>query len=152
MDAPCPIRPARHTDLQRIAELERDCFSDPWSPEGIAELLASPHGIAVVFDVNGRVEAYAFGRVLAGSAEILNLAVAPDHRRHGIARRILASALEHFRARQADEVFLEVRESNTAARGLYAGLGFRPTGMRRAYYRHPTEDAIVLRLGLRGTA
>jgi ribosomal-protein-alanine N-acetyltransferase len=152
MDAPCRIRPATLADLDRLAELERVCFSDPWSREGIAEVLASPHGIAVVLELDDRVEAYVFGWVLAGSAEILNLAVAPGNRRRGLARQILTSALGQLRGRRAEEVYLEVRESNAPARGLYSAMGFRPTGMRRAYYRYPTEDAVVLRLPLPGTA
>ena len=90
---------------------------------------------------------YLVGRDVAGSGEILNLAVAPEHRRAGLARALLAEGLKLLSSRGAEEVFLEVRSSNTAALELYRAAGFRPVGMRADYYRNPREDALVLRLG-----
>ncbi len=85
---------------------------------------------------------------MAGTGEVLNLAVAPAWRRRGVARALLDQGLEVLSARGAGEVFLEVRVSNQAAQALYVAAGFRPTGMRADYYRNPREDALVLRLGL----
>ena len=96
----------------------------------------------------GAVRGYLIGRDAAGSGEILNLAVDPDHRRRGIARALLDRGLAELARRGADEVFLEVRESNASAQQLYRGAGFRPVGVRADYYRQPREDALVLRLGL----
>ena len=95
---------------------------------------------------------YLVGRDVAGSGEILNLAVAPEHRRAGVARALLDQGLELLRLRGAEEAFLEVRASNQAAMALYGGAGFRTVGMRADYYRNPREDALVLRLGLASPA
>jgi ribosomal-protein-alanine N-acetyltransferase len=71
--------------------------------------------------------------------EILNIAVAPAFRRRGIAKALLDGLPKA-------EVFLEVRESNAAARGLYQAVGFREVGLRRGYYQNPSEGAVVMRL------
>ncbi|HSB53274.1 MAG TPA: ribosomal protein S18-alanine N-acetyltransferase, partial [Gemmatimonadales bacterium] len=83
---------------------------------------------------------------VAATGEVLNLAVAPEHRRRGIGGALLEAGLKAFRRRKVDEVFLEVRESNHSAQALYLARGFRPVGQRSAYYRNPKEDALVLRL------
>jgi ribosomal-protein-alanine N-acetyltransferase len=82
----------------------------------------------------------------ADEGEILNLAVAPAGRRHGLGRALVEHVLEVLRARGIRHVYLEVRESNAPARALYAAHGFEEVSRRRHYYRRPVEDAIVLRL------
>lgn len=152
MGARCLIRPATPADAPLLAELERQCFSDPWSPEGLHEMLTVSHAIALVAHLGETIVGYAIARWAADSGEILNLAVAPVHRRTRTATRLLDALLEGLRREQVREVFLEVRESNQAARALYQGRGFGVAGMRRAYYRYPNEDALVLRLRLDGPA
>ena len=99
-------------------------------------------------NASGGMVGYLIGREVAGSGEVLNLAVAPEYRRRGIAGALLESGLASFRRRRVDEVFLEVRESNRSAQALYLSRGFRAVGQRAAYYRNPKEDALVLRLAL----
>lgn len=152
MAAPCQIRPATPVDVPRLADLERRCFTDPWSPEGLREMVTASHVISLVADVEGTVVGYVMTRWAADTAEILNLAVAPEDRRKGVASRLLDAVLDRLSGRSVREVYLEVRESNRAARALYEGRGFGVAGMRRAYYRCPTEDALVLRLPLDGPA
>ena len=152
MAARCQIRPATPADTTRLAELERICFSDPWSPAGIREMVSATHTIALVALIKSSIVGYAIARWAADSGEILNLAVDPEHRREGIAARLIDGLLEGLEGRKVREVYLEVRESNAAARTLYQGRGFTVAGMRRAYYRYPTEDALVLRLPLDGPA
>lgn len=139
------IRSARADDLPRLLELERACYSDPWSPRGLEESLAPPAGFGLVAESARGVIGYLIGRDLGGSGEILNLAVAANFRRRGVARALVARALEMMEARGAAEVLLEVRESNLAARALYEREGFRVIGARRGYYRLPPEDALVMR-------
>lgn len=91
------------------------------------------------------VAGYAVAHHAADEGEILNLAVAPAHHRRGIGRALVEEVLARLAARGVRAVFLEVRASNTAARALYAGVGFREVGRRARYYRRPVEDAIVLR-------
>jgi len=94
------------------------------------------------------IAGYLIAREVAGTGEVLNLAVSPDFRRRGVARALLRAGLTYLRKRRVEEVYLEVRESNRSAQALYLSSGFRPVGQRAAYYRNPKEDALVLWLGL----
>jgi ribosomal-protein-alanine N-acetyltransferase len=148
MDAPYRIRSAVPGDAAMLVAIERRCFSDPWSETSFRESLASPWTFGLVAQTGSRVAGYLIGREVAGTGEILNLAVTPDFRRRGVGRGLLRAGLSHFRRRGVDEVFLEVRESNQSAQALYLSSGFRPVGQRTAYYRNPKEDALVLWLAL----
>ena len=145
------IRPAARADAAAIAAAEQVCFGDPWSAAGIAELFENRTVMRLLALGGGpemRLAGYAFARVIAGEAEILNIAVLPLFRRRGVGGRLLEAAVTAVRTGGATELFLEVRESNTAAKALYFARGFRPVGVRTDYYRNPPENAVVLRLGL----
>lgn len=146
------IRPARVADAARIAPLERRCFSDPWSVTAFEEVFAFPLGIGLVAERDREIGGYLVARAVVGEGEIMNLAVAPECRREGLGRRLLAAGLEALRGRGAHQVHLEVRQGNEAAQALYRRQGFEPIGRRAGYYRNPVEDAIVLRLALPGSA
>lgn len=88
---------------------------------------------------------YVVGRSVLDEAEVLNVGVAVPARRHGVARALVQTLLAAFAGSGVRSVFLEVRESNRAARALYQSLGFRAVGRRPRYYRRPLEDAVVLR-------
>lgn len=127
-----------------LAALHAACFTTPrpWSEAEIAGFLASP----LVFLLT-EPQGFLLGRVVAGEAELLTLAVAPDARRHGVGGRLLGEFLTAAQARGAESAFLEVAEPNTAARALYATAGFVPAGKRRGYYHAPDgslQDALVL--------
>ena len=87
----------------------------------------------------------AFTWFAGDEGEIANLAVAPSARRHGIGAALLDASLGEARRRGVKQVYLEVRESNAAARALYERRGFSVVGRRKRYYRHPDEDALLLR-------
>lgn len=145
MDGPSRVRPAWPADAPVLAVLERRCFADAWSDEAFRTLLRQPEATGVVAEAQGEIVGYGLARAVAGSAEILNLAVAPEHRRTGVAHRLLRALLTQLVHRKATEVYLEVRESNEAALGLYGRYRFEPVGRRADYYRLPQEDALVLR-------
>jgi ribosomal-protein-alanine N-acetyltransferase len=146
MDAPYPIRPASFADAAALADVERRCFSDPWPLEGFREVFSMPGTVALVSTERDEPIAYFLAREILGTAEVLNLAVVPEHRGRGLGGVLLDAGLDAVRARGGSEVFLEVRASNVVAQGLYARRGFRMEGRRRGYYRRPDEDALVLRL------
>ena len=148
MDAPYRIRSAAPADTVSLVEIERRCFSDPWSETSFREALSSPWTFGLVAHTGKGIAGYLIGREVAGTGEVLNLAVAPSFRRRGVARALLRASLGHLRKRRVEEVFLEVRESNQSAQALYLSSGFRPVGQRTAYYRNPKEDALVLWLAL----
>lgn len=146
MAVPFQIRPATPADVPALLALERVCFPDPWSERGIVESLAPPNGRGLVAASARGVVGYLITREVGGSGEILNLAIAPGTRRQGVGGALLRAGLAALGARGVVEVFLEVRESNQAARELYQRAGFRVVGARRGYYRSPSEDALVMRL------
>jgi ribosomal-protein-alanine N-acetyltransferase len=148
MDAPYRIRSAVPADAEAFFAIERRAFSDPWSEASFQEALTSPWSFGFAAQGSRGVAGYLIAREVAGTGEVLNLAVAPEFRRRGVGGALLRAGLKAFRNRRVDEVFLEVRESNHSARSLYASHGFRPVGQRAAYYRNPKEDALVFRLAL----
>jgi ribosomal-protein-alanine N-acetyltransferase len=130
-----------------VAAIERDAFSDPWPERDFQDCLAAsvPFLVATV----GRgVEGYVVARHAADEGEILNLGVERGRRGQGIGRALVGAVLRDLRARGAAAVYLEVRESNAAARHLYDGLGFLEVGRRKRYYHRPPEDAIILRAAI----
>jgi ribosomal-protein-alanine N-acetyltransferase len=146
MDDPWRIRPATPADVPAIAAGEARCFSDPWSAAGLAELFENPLTTSLLAEAaRGGLSGYLFARVVAGEAEILNLAVLPEFRGKGLGGALLAEALAGIRE-AAGTVYLEVRESNQAARRLYERAGFRPVGVRTDYYRAPRENGVLYRL------
>jgi ribosomal-protein-alanine N-acetyltransferase len=148
MDAPYRIRSAVPADAAGLVAIERRAFSDPWSEASFREALSSPWTFGLVAEGSRGIAGYLIGREVAGTGEVLNLAVAPEVRRRGIGGQLLDAGLAALRRRRVEEVFLEVRESNRSAQALYLSYGFRPVGQRAAYYRNPKEDALVLRLEL----
>ena len=119
-----------------------------WSQESLLE--SADRGIAWAAELGGRVTGILIGRAAADEFEILNLAVAKAHRRRGIATQLLAAARESARMAGAEKTYLEVRASNEGAMALYTRMGFRVSGRRPNYYRHPAEDAVLLVLDKNG--
>ena len=149
-DATVTIEPALRIDLPLIAQLEKAAFSDPWSPASFESVMDEPAAyIAVARAATERILGYVVAWFAADEGEIANLAVREPTRRQGIGASLLDAALSEGRRRGALNMYLEVRESNDAARRLYASRGFAELGRRRGYYRRPVEDAIVLRLELK---
>ena len=148
MDAPYRIRSAVLADVEAMAAIERRAFSDPWSEASFREALTSAWTFGIVAQTGRGVAGYLIAREVAGTGEVLNLAVVPESRRRGIGGALLEAGLVALRLRRVTEVFLEVRESNRSAQALYLARGFRPVGQRAAYYRNPREDALVLRLAM----
>jgi ribosomal-protein-alanine N-acetyltransferase len=144
---PCRIRRGAVADAPALVAIERRAFADPWSEASFREALGAAWSLGLVAEMHDAIVGYLVAREAGGSGEILNLAVDPPFRRSGIARALLDAGLAALRRRGAEEIFLEVRESNFAAQALYLGAGFRPVGQRAGYYRNPLEDALVLRLG-----
>lgn len=130
-------------DIAEVAELERQCFSTPWSEEQFR--LAFERKVFSVFGLRdaGRLVAYVAVYHLAGELEILNVAVHPDARRRGLGRRLLAILLQVGAKMGIHRAVLEVRTGNVPAIGLYTGLGFTRAGVRPHYYGDTGEDAII---------
>lgn len=149
MDDRWRIRPATPADVPAIAAGEARCFSDPWSAAGLAELFDNHLTMGLVAEpAPGGLAGYLFARVIAGEAEIMNLAVLPESRGRGLGGALLAEGVARIRAAVAATIYLEVREANQTARRLYERSGFRAVGVRTDYYRAPRENAVLYRLDL----
>lgn len=142
------IRRADSRHVDGILEIERASFPDPWSREGISDYLDAPDGELLVLEDGGELAGFAIYHVSFEEAELYNIAVRPEARRHGAGRALLAAVLERARRRGAERMLLEVRRSNGAARALYRSLGFAVCGERRGYYENPPEDAILMDITL----
>ena len=137
------IRPMTAADVPSVAALEKLCFSDPWSVSSIASELDNPLSLWLVWEEDGTAAAYLGVQRVPPQADVMNVAVSPALRRRGIARALFAE-LER-RLPEIDELFLEVRASNSGAIALYRTLGFEQVGRRPNYYLDPREDALILR-------
>lgn len=143
------IRAATVADLPAMMSLEkRAATAAHWSAEQYAALFggSSAGRVALTLLEEARVQGFVIARVLGNEWEIENIAIAGPARRRGLGTRLLGELLEMARAQGAAAMFLEVRESNQAARALYEKWAFLESGRRPAYYRNPQEDAILYRL------
>ena len=152
--SPVTVRAAVAEDLDGIHYIERQSFPDPWSHRMFHDIVgAALLGLAhvLVAEAEDRIVGFAVAERADPEVHLTNLAVDPLRRRLGIARHLVAAVLAWARSEGLEEVWLEVRESNVAARSLYRAEGFAVVSRRRDYYRLPTEDALVLVLPLRST-
>jgi ribosomal-protein-alanine N-acetyltransferase len=168
------VRPARRADLAQVHRVEEACYSTPWSARAFRTLLERDYVLFRVIVATAADTASATATVLpdglhaspaaplpapviAGfgvlwwggeEAELANLSVHPEWQGRGGGARLLDTLLAEGQCRGVERVFLEVRESNHPARGLYDSRGFVPVGRRSRYYEKPVEDALVLCLDL----
>jgi ribosomal-protein-alanine N-acetyltransferase len=148
------VAPASASDVAEVSALERVCYADPWPPAAFVTLPDNP---AVFFVIarhvaGGALAGFAVAWRVLEETELANLAVAPGSRRVGVASQLLHAVLDDARQHRVERVYLEVRESNVAARRLYESNGFATVGRRKLYYRKPDEDALILRLDARSSA
>ena len=139
------IVPMGSDHLDEVAELERICFSRPWSRNMLAEELDNAlSAFLVALDDSGRVVGYAGLHVVLDEGYIANVAVLPECRRQGVAGKLLQVFLDFAQANRLAFLTLEVRASNYDAIALYGSRGFRSVGRRKNYYEHPREDALIM--------
>ena len=128
-----------------VADLEQQCFSDPWPEAAVASELDNPLSYWLVALEGETVIGYVGSQTVLGEADIMNVAVAPAHRRLGIAAALLERLRMDLTAQGVYSLTLEVRASNDPAIALYGRLGYVQVGRRPNYYHKPKEDALILR-------
>ena len=128
-----------------IAQLEKLCFSDPWSENSIASELDNRLSCWLVALEGDKVVGYVGSQTVIDASDMMNIAVHPDFRRRGIAEALIVALEEQLQQRGSRMLLLEVRASNAPAIALYEKLGFSQAGLRKNYYRNPKEDALILR-------
>ena len=128
-----------------VAELEKICFSAPWSENSIMAELGSIWSYWLVALDGDKLVGYIGSQTSFDEADVMNVAVHPDCRRRGIAEKLIHTLVAELTSRGVRALTLEVRASNDPAINLYEKLGFQQVGRRKNYYHNPKEDALILR-------
>ncbi len=131
--------------VPQVAELERLCFSDPWSEKSVESELHNPLSLWLVAMEGEQVVGYVGSQSVMGESDMMNVAVHPDFRRRKVAEHLIIELVDQLRLRENHCLSLEVRASNAPAIALYGKLGFEQAGLRKNYYRNPREDGLILR-------
>ena len=139
------IRKMTAREVPQVAELEKLCFSQPWSEKSVAGELDNPLALWLVAMEGDRLAGYVGSQTVMDETDMMNLAVAPQFRRQGVGETLVNALTASLKELGSRCLTLEVRDSNGPARALYAKLGFAEVGRRRGYYRDPREDALILR-------
>ncbi len=153
---PDGIRLCRGTeaDLDAVVALEQSSFAEPWTRKMFqGELTGNPFARVLVVRESGAREGgevlgYLCYWIVFDELRVMNLAIQAPWRRRGVATAMVRYAIRDARTAEATRALLEVRASNAAARALYQYVGFRETGVRKAYYRNPVEDAVLMEMNL----
>lgn len=134
-------------DLDVLAGLHAACFDEAWRSAALGTLLAMPGSLGLIGLLDGLPRGFLLARRIGEEAEILSLCVIPAVRRHGLASALLHAGFERLVRDGATQIFLEVAETNDAARALYGAHGFSVVGRRPDYYRRSDGEraaALVL--------
>lgn len=138
-----PVEALSPSNLAEVVAIEAQSPATHWTEDMLRRVMTDTYMRGVVWREDGTVCGYCVYGLLVPSLEILNIVVAPTHRRQGVARQILSHIFELSRAEKCTEAFLEVRVSNAGAIMLYKSLGFSEINTRKKYYRDG-EDGLVM--------
>lgn len=130
--------------VAQVAELEKMCFSDPWSENSVASELKNPLSLWLIAEENQTICGYVGSQTVLDETDMMNIAVHPDYRRRGIAAALIVELIHQLKEQGSHILRLEVRESNAPAIALYESMGFSRLGLRKNYYRNPKENALIL--------
>ena len=126
--------------LDEVCEIEKNCFSNPWSRQSLAEEIDNENAHFVVALIDGRVAGYMGLQIFSGEGYVTNVAVLPEFRRCGVAKALIRACMKN----KMNFMTLEVRESNLPAINLYEKTGFERVGIRPDFYRNPDENAVIM--------
>ncbi len=138
------IRGINHDDLEQIIEIERKCFSIPWSKVSYEKELENKLAYYQCAEESGIILGYMGMWRILNECHITNVAVLPQYREKGVATNLINKMIEICKCSEITQMTLEVRESNIPAINLYKKFGFLVAGKRPRYYQAPTEDAIIM--------
>lgn len=139
------------TDVSKnLYKLADESFEhgSPWTVKQFEETLEQSHLFYLIAEHNGEILAFLSGSLIQSEAEIYNIVVKKDYKRHGIGLELIDKTKKLLAAQDVKELFLEVRASNKPAILLYKKADFQPVGVRPRYYSNPKEDAVVLKCGV----
>ncbi len=144
------IKDAALTDIPEMESIEKSIFSEPWNEEGFSSAISQPNVISIVArkDFSGELLGYIICYTAVDEGEIVNVAVSEDHRRKGVASSMMEYVLKRAKESGISYFALDVRVSNEAAIRLYESFGFKTAGVRKNFYRFPSEDSFTMILEL----
>lgn len=138
------IRQMTEADLPQICAIELATFSDPWSEEDFRSSIKEANNGYLIAEMDGVIAGYCGYWGIVGEGYIYNVAVKEEFRRHKIGYHMLKTLLEESKDRGITSLTLEVRASNEPAIRLYESLSFERAGIRKDFYSHPKEDAVIM--------
>lgn len=138
------VAPMTYDDIPEVADVERQCFSDPWSEQAFEDEMKNPLAVYFTIKENGRCIGYCGFWNVSGEGGITNVAVAQEYRKKGAGTMLIQKMIETAVALDLSILTLEVRSSNTAAQRLYEKHGFEKIGIRPNYYNNPRENAWIM--------
>lgn len=138
------IRDASADDAEAIRAIDRACFADPDSLETVKAQLSDPSITVKLCELGGTIVSYCSALSVLDEIQIINVATLPDYASNGYANSVLCAILRDAKERGTVSASLEVRASNAAAIHVYEKAGFVNCGIRRGFYKKPTEDAFVM--------
>lgn len=133
-------------DAAELAALDKECFSQPWSEDAFLKDSKNPLAQYVIAKIDSKIIGYGGFWAVVDEGQITNIAVSEKMRRHGIGKKILGELIKKAKDKNLNRLTLEVRQSNLSAISLYSGLNFTKTGLRKNYYKNPTENAVLMDL------
>ena len=138
------VRKMEAEDVPFVAEIERECFSSPWTEDGLLTETENPSARFFVLEEEGLIAAYMGMHIVLDECYIANVAVRGSHRKKGYGIRLVENALAVSEKEGCSFITLEVRVSNCAAISLYEKCGFEKIGERKSFYTAPTENALIM--------
>ncbi len=138
------IKRMNSSHIKALSEIEKECFSTPWSENALSDELQNNFARFFVAECDGVVSGYIGAHNILGEVYITNVAVSELFRRKGIAEKLIKTLVGFCENEGMEFVTLEVRRSNEAAKKLYAKMGFEEVGERKDFYEKPREDAILM--------
>ncbi|MCR5421634.1 MAG: ribosomal protein S18-alanine N-acetyltransferase [Lachnospiraceae bacterium] len=131
-------------DPEKVARLEKENFTSPWTVNDFSNILSSGDSGCVVARLGDEIVGCVVYRNILGDVDITNVSVDKRYRRCGIAHKLMRAALEKGKSIGGERFTLEVRATNVAAIKLYESFGFIVEGIRRNFYKYPTEDGLIM--------
>ena len=138
------IREMTFADIPSAVEIEKQCFSLPWSEKSFRDSIIREDTLFLVCEEQGIITGYIGMYISFEEGSITNVAVSSEHRKKGYGEALVFGMKEKAKEKQVEKIFLEVRVSNVPAISLYEKMGFENLGVRKSFYEHPKEDAYIM--------
>ena len=138
------IRKLAPADVSAVAEIEKECFSSPWTEQGLLAETENPSAQFFVLEKDKKIAAYMGMHIILDECYIANVAVKGEFRKAGYGQRLVENAIKVSEEKNCAFISLEVRKSNLPAISLYEKCGFESQGERKDFYSAPTENALIM--------